>query len=120
MTPISFAKRCHPCPSELGDALFVTVIILLVSPSRFPLEWRFCPAQGIAAVIPWQASQWGQGSDLCGLVLLGMNEKLLYRTIKHDKMGWVCLGTLWTNCTGKCHIFFSLCECSDNKLAISS
>jgi hypothetical protein len=90
MTPINFAKGCHPCPSVLSDGwhvLFVVIIPLLVS-QRFPLEWRFCLAPGIAAATPWQASQWGQGSGLCELVLLGRrvtNEELLNRTIKYDK-----------------------------------
>jgi len=41
----------------------------------------------LCCVTPWQSSQWGQGSDLRGLVLLGRkvtNEKLLYRTIKYE------------------------------------
>src|SRR5712691_11958620 len=65
---------------------------------------RACVAAGVT---PWQSSQWGQGSDLCGLVLLRRkvkSEKLLNGTIKYDKMGWACLGILWTYCTGKCHM----------------
>src|SRR5260221_9539435 len=92
MTPINFAKGCHPFPSVLDDVLFVTVILLLVSPSRFPFKWRFCPAPGIAAVTPWQPSL--RASPFRMRVT---NEKLLYRTIKYDKMGWICLGTLWTD-----------------------
>jgi len=48
-----------------------------------------------------------------------IDEGLLHRTIKYNKMGWGCLGNLLTDCTSKCQLFCSLCECSDNKRAIS-
>ena len=80
-------------------------------------EWQFFRrwASIATTVTHWQSSQRAHGPDLCGLVLLGRdvtNEKSLYGTIKYDRMGWDCSGTLWTNCTGKWHIFCSLCECS--------
>ena len=83
---INFAKVSHPCLSILGDVSFFPVILSPASLSRFPLEWQVCraPARVAAAVTP------GQGSGLCRLVLLGrrvINEKLLYKTVKYDKMG---------------------------------
>ena len=44
----------------------------------------------VAAVTPWQSPEWGQGSGLCGPVLLWRrvtNQKLLYKTMKYDIMG---------------------------------
>jgi hypothetical protein len=34
----AFAKGSHPCPSVLGDVLFIPVLLSLASLSRFPLE----------------------------------------------------------------------------------
>ena len=91
---LNFAKGCHPCLSVLGDVLFVPVNLSLAPPSGFPPE---CVAIRLrasvaAAATPWGPSQWREGSDLCGLVPFGRratNEKLLYATIKQDKMGWL-------------------------------
>jgi hypothetical protein len=81
-----------------------------------------------ATVTPWQSSQRGQGSDVCELDLFCRrvtvtNEKFLYRTIKYDQKNGMCLFRYFMDerySTGKCHVFCSLCECSDNNRAISS
>jgi len=93
MTLIYFAKGCHPCLSILGDVLFVPVILSLASPSRFLLQWQFCPVPGMRRrcccccgtlpVLPVgieRRSLWASP-----FVEEGQNEKLLYMTINTTK-----------------------------------
>lgn len=107
MTLTFFAKGCHPCPSVF--VLFVQVTLSLVSGFLVEIPARMAILSDTGHLSLLLASyQRGQGSDLCGPLCLRRSvttEKLLYRTINYNKMGWDCLGTSCTNRTGKCHLF---------------
>jgi len=77
MVLITFAKECHPRASVLSDVLFVSVILSLASRQ----DPRFCPAPVGRGLRSLRASPFGEEGS--------KREKLLYRTIKYDKMGWV-------------------------------
>src|SRR5579863_2856028 len=97
-----------------------SVTLLLASLSRPLLEWRFCLVPGTCrcccntlTISPsWNRAQIFVASPFReGYKQEGIR---VYRSMKYDKIGWDCLGTLQKNCTAVCHTFFSLCKCSDN------
>ena len=121
-----FRKRISLIPVRPRRCIVVPVILSLASPSGFSLEWQFCPAPGMRrcctccdtlAILP-------VGTGLRSLRARPFEEEGYKREVTvyyyiMRRMGWECLGTLRTNCTGKCHNFCSICECSINKRAIS-
>jgi len=92
MTLRNFEKGCPPWLSFLGEVLFVLVVLSLASLSRFPLEWRFCPARGMhrccrdtLAVLPVVTGL--RSLRASPLERRVTKEELMYRTIKYNKMG---------------------------------
>ena len=115
-----FHERMSPLPTVcLRRFLLVPVILSLASPSRFPLE-LFCPAPGMRCCCCDIRAVHPVGTGLRSLRDSPFREENYKQVNVYDTTGWVYLGTLRTDCTGKCQVFCSLCKCSENRRAISS